>query len=350
GRKENVGKLLKLRELTNCKILYLIEGNPIPNDNKHYGKIPTKQLRAHLDHLMIRDSIHIINSHDQENSAKRIFELIRNFSTIKPSMFKDIIDNKPYDETKTEVKLLADDDNDNYKVDDKIDDKVDDKVDKANDNDSDNDSDKANDKANDNDSDKANDNDNNNDNNNDDKVDVKTNDKVDTINDDEADDKTDVIDFMDLSAFDKLITKSKTKDKKEPKAKAKKSKVDKPLIGGASIEDAISTDVSLLNTIKIGSDDESIACQEQFLTCLPTVGRVMSVLMANAGITLSKLYHDMVPAAFIAGLQYDTGACIGLTKANRILDNRPLFSSRSKKAIHMQVKILKSIKGISLNT
>ena len=85
GRKNNVEKLLKLREETGCKILYLIEGNPLPSPNSNFCRIPYKNLRSHLDHLSFRDNIHITYSKDAKNTVERIIEIIKNYLTITPS-------------------------------------------------------------------------------------------------------------------------------------------------------------------------------------------------------------------------------------------------------------------------
>jgi ERCC4-type nuclease len=85
GRKHNVNKMLKLRDETDCKIFYIIEGNPIPNPKNKYCRIPYKNLRSHLDHLIFRDNIHIIHSKNQENTVDRIFSLVQNYLSIKPS-------------------------------------------------------------------------------------------------------------------------------------------------------------------------------------------------------------------------------------------------------------------------
>lgn len=85
GRKHNVEKLKKIRTKTNCKLFYLIEGNPIPKSTTRFARIPCKNLRAHLDHLMIRDNIHIIHSKNKKNTVYRIFEIVRNYLSITPS-------------------------------------------------------------------------------------------------------------------------------------------------------------------------------------------------------------------------------------------------------------------------
>lgn len=83
GRKNNVQKLIAVREKTGCQIAYLIEGNATPSFDKKYGRLPVKNLRAHLDHLAIRDGIHMLYSKDLEYTANRLFELAYNYSTTK---------------------------------------------------------------------------------------------------------------------------------------------------------------------------------------------------------------------------------------------------------------------------
>jgi ERCC4-type nuclease len=90
GRKNNINKLFNVREQTGCQIAYLIEGNPCPKSTKKYGNMPIKNLRAHLDHIAFRDGVHMLYTLDVDNTAERLFDLARNFSTIKPSMIKDI--------------------------------------------------------------------------------------------------------------------------------------------------------------------------------------------------------------------------------------------------------------------
>lgn len=88
GRKANVQKLISVREKTGCQIAYLIEGNATPPFDKKYGRLPVKNLRAHLDHLAIRDGIHMLYSKDLEYTANRLFELAHNYSTTH-----DVIEN-----------------------------------------------------------------------------------------------------------------------------------------------------------------------------------------------------------------------------------------------------------------
>jgi len=82
GRKENIKKLIELRNQTQCKIVYIIEGN-IPNYERKINHIPYKNMLAHLDHLMIRDDVFIIHSKNPEDTLERLKLLIKNISTIK---------------------------------------------------------------------------------------------------------------------------------------------------------------------------------------------------------------------------------------------------------------------------
>jgi ERCC4-type nuclease len=90
GRKDNINKLISLREATKCQVAYLIEGDAFPKQDKVYARMPYKNLRAHLDHIAFRDNIHMIYTKDQSSTANRLFELARNYSTIKPSPFMQV--------------------------------------------------------------------------------------------------------------------------------------------------------------------------------------------------------------------------------------------------------------------
>jgi ERCC4-type nuclease len=90
GRKENVKKLLKIREETGCQLIYLIEGNPIPRSTMKFCRVPYKALRSHLDHLAFRDGIHMVYSQNIKNTVERILELIKNYLTITPSPLIEI--------------------------------------------------------------------------------------------------------------------------------------------------------------------------------------------------------------------------------------------------------------------
>jgi len=86
GRKNNIQKIINIRAQTNCKIAYLIEGDPCPRSTKYFGRMPIKNLRAHLDHLAFRDGVHMIYTISQRGTAERIFELAKNLFTIRNTL------------------------------------------------------------------------------------------------------------------------------------------------------------------------------------------------------------------------------------------------------------------------
>ena len=89
GRKENIKKLIEISDKTKCQIAYLIEGDATPNFNSKFGRLPYKNLRAHLDHLAFRDGIHMIYSADEKYTAERLFELAANYLSLK-ELIKEI--------------------------------------------------------------------------------------------------------------------------------------------------------------------------------------------------------------------------------------------------------------------
>jgi ERCC4-type nuclease len=93
GRKDNVNKLLHARDESGCKLFYLIEGSARMSLTHKIARIPYKNLLAHLDHLMIRDNIHIIYSKNTSDTASRLIELMDNTMTL----------NLPESDTKTDT-------------------------------------------------------------------------------------------------------------------------------------------------------------------------------------------------------------------------------------------------------
>jgi ERCC4-type nuclease len=83
GRIKNIEKLKNTRLETNCHIVYVIEGDLCPKSTKKFSNIATKSLRAHLDHLLFRDNVHIIHTKNLYNTAFRIMEFSQNITTIK---------------------------------------------------------------------------------------------------------------------------------------------------------------------------------------------------------------------------------------------------------------------------
>ncbi len=82
GRDDNINKMIELRKQTNCKLLLLIEGKSRYSPDRKIGRIPYKNLQAKLDHLIVRDDIHIIYSQSCEDTTDRLIEFCSNYITL----------------------------------------------------------------------------------------------------------------------------------------------------------------------------------------------------------------------------------------------------------------------------
>lgn len=83
NRIRNLQNMLDLRKETGCKVAYLIEGQTYPREDKKFSRIPFKSLRAHLDHTIFRDDVHIIYTKNAAHTSKRLVELLRNLCSCK---------------------------------------------------------------------------------------------------------------------------------------------------------------------------------------------------------------------------------------------------------------------------
>jgi ERCC4-type nuclease len=82
-RRKNKQNLLDIREDTGCTLFYLIEGSPFINNNSKKGGIRGKSLKAHLDHLMIRDRISVIYTKNPAGTVERVVDLVKNIQTLR---------------------------------------------------------------------------------------------------------------------------------------------------------------------------------------------------------------------------------------------------------------------------
>ena len=82
GRHNNKEKLLKLRAGTNCKIIFIIEGEAFPDPNNQYARIPYKYIESAIFHMMVRDNISIIRTKDTLDTAKTLVRFIHSMDTL----------------------------------------------------------------------------------------------------------------------------------------------------------------------------------------------------------------------------------------------------------------------------
>lgn len=210
GRKDNVQKMLNVRHECGCSLAYIIEGDPTPKFDAEFSRMPVNALRAHLDHLMMRDGVFIMYSKNEEYTAQRLLELSRNC-----------------------VGLIKNGGNDQQ-----------------------------------------------------------TPDK-------QAPNQQSNLD-------------QQTLDKQAPNQQ--------PSINNPDQQP--NQDQQPSNTNLLTKKQESQICiAEQMLRCIPGVGSVISALLSKNDITLYKIYHKEITPDSVALLEYNTGAMIGLERAQKIFTN-----------------------------
>lgn len=107
GRINNTNKLISLREQTGCKLIYLIESNKSRyKPNKKFARIPYKNLLSKLDHLMIRDNIHVIYSVNEVDTVSRLIELATNYISLNIEL-TPIVGASPQNEVHDGISILT---------------------------------------------------------------------------------------------------------------------------------------------------------------------------------------------------------------------------------------------------
>lgn len=248
GRKDNVKKLLNLRDNTQCTTCYLIEGDPCPKPGKMFSRLPYKNLRSHLDHLMFRDNIHIQHTRTAEDTAYRLFELAQNYLTIKNNKIKEI-DNCIPDNPTNPISNLPK------------------------------------------------------------KKGTRKN----------------------IQTTEELVNSIEH------------------AINNTDDHDQITTNINFLTERHV-KDPNDISYQVQLLQCLPSVGSVVSVLLAENGITLYSIYHEQHSIENIANIKYPTGSIIGIDRATKIVNSKKYFDNYSRLSHTIKVRVLSSIPLISKQT
>jgi ERCC4-type nuclease len=85
GRHQNKEKMLEVGRATpTCTVFYIVEGPMWPPEGRFFGGIPFKHIQASIDHLAVRDNIHVIYTRDAQATAARLLTLVANMSTLRP--------------------------------------------------------------------------------------------------------------------------------------------------------------------------------------------------------------------------------------------------------------------------
>jgi len=294
GRKENVKKLLNLREETKCNLAYLIEGDATPSFTKKYGRLPVKNLRAHLDHLMFRDNIHIIYSKNEIYTAERLFELATNYLSNK-EIIKKITSKKGGNILDNESKEHGELSEYEYFKNDSFLTKM-----------------------------------------------INASDEIYAC--------TSEPQAAERQALDQQTTDQQPTDQQTADPRADKQQSDGPLVDKqqASVPHVDNvTEIKGQDLLKVKQNIE-LAIDQQLLLCLPCVGSCTAPLLSENNVSLYSIYHQVHDWAYVANIKYNTGAVIGIPKAKKIIDCvLKINESRYNKT---RVKILSSIPLISKKT
>lgn len=98
GRSENIKKLCDFRAKSGCRIIYLIEGDAFPKQDKQYAHISYKIIESSIFHLIARDNICVIRTKDTVDTAKTLVRFIQSMKTLKEEF-------EPVSELPHEVKI-----------------------------------------------------------------------------------------------------------------------------------------------------------------------------------------------------------------------------------------------------
>ncbi len=304
GRKGNIAKLRGLREDTGCRIIYMMEGvvrNKSPTAITEY-----KRSVSHLDHLMIRDNVHVMYSKDSLDTAQKICSLSKNISTLDSSVLKKFV---PFNLNSTDIKDAGDEDEDENKS-EKVDEKVSDEIDEI------------------------------------DEIDEKVSDEAVETNDEkhgsvsEEVDKKNEIDFPDEKENIQDNQNSQNNQDNQDNQDAK--------VGGDSThleEGVLESNVDCL--YKKYKPESTSDVQELMLKCLPGVGEVKAKILFYNGVTIKNLIQNMYSKQQISDFKVPgIKASIGKSLSEKILTTISSLGQNSK----ISYQILSMIDRISEKT
>ena len=82
GRHDNKNKLIDLRAITGCRIMYIIEGPAFPDPRDTFSRIAYANIESSIFHLMIADGITILRTQDTLDTARTLVRFVRSMDTL----------------------------------------------------------------------------------------------------------------------------------------------------------------------------------------------------------------------------------------------------------------------------
>jgi ERCC4-type nuclease len=89
GRSDNKNKLIKLRNETGCRLIYIIEGPAYPDEKKYFGNIAYKNIESSMFHLMMNEGVVFIYTKDTLGTAKALGRFVRSMDTLVKKLDTD---------------------------------------------------------------------------------------------------------------------------------------------------------------------------------------------------------------------------------------------------------------------
>ncbi|QKE50254.1 DNA repair nuclease [Faustovirus] len=85
GRSDNKNKLLQLRDETNCKIFYIIEGAAYPAPGATFARTPYYYIQSSIFHLQIEYDIHLMQTRDTLHTAETLVAFMHSMANLHAS-------------------------------------------------------------------------------------------------------------------------------------------------------------------------------------------------------------------------------------------------------------------------
>jgi len=80
--KSELKNMLELRKKTNCQLFFIIEGTAFPSMNRSFSRIPYVCILGAINKLMLRDNIFIIQTENEQHTARKLNELLTSYKLI----------------------------------------------------------------------------------------------------------------------------------------------------------------------------------------------------------------------------------------------------------------------------
>jgi len=86
GRHANIQKMRALRARTGCQLYFVVEGPAFPSPGRRFGRIPYANILSAITHLMVRDSVIVVQTENEAHTAKRLADILTAYDVCEPAI------------------------------------------------------------------------------------------------------------------------------------------------------------------------------------------------------------------------------------------------------------------------